>query len=194
MLIELQHSFKLRCHNITELLDNCNKMATFCSRLEKQSIKSPDRYQPEKYCGDGFELFVEFFLKSHCVDNRIGVGSYQILDNDDTDTGVDGVGIGINNKPAAVQVKYRSNNNKLLTANEDHLTNFGYSAQNKYGIDLNDINNMLIITSAKGLHAFTNGEMLLGKVRCIGYDQLREMLDNNLLFWELFRLSCNLPH
>jgi len=165
-------------------------MSTFCTRLEKQSVMFPDRYSPEKYRGDGFELFVEFFLKAHSVDNRVGIGSYEILSNNDTDTGVDGTGVGINGKPATVQVKYRSNNEKFLTANEDHLMNFGYASQNKYNVSIDDINNMLIITTAKGLHSFTNGEMFLGKVRCIGYNQLREMIDNNLLFWDTFRSIC----
>jgi hypothetical protein len=172
-------------------LDGCNKVSTFVSRLNKQSNQYPDRYSPEKYRGDGLELFAEALLKLHPVDNRLGIGSYEPLAKDDVDTGVDGTGVGINGKPATVQVKYRSDNRLQLTANEDHLTNFAFASQNKYGVDINDVNNMLVITTAESLNSFTNGEMLLGKVRCVGYKQLRELVDNNVLFWDSFRKLCS---
>lgn len=187
----LEHNFIKRAHDLKSLLLDCNKLSTFCTRLEKQSLLYPDRYDPEKYKGDGFELFVEALIKLSPIDNRIGISNYQLID-ENNDTGVDGYGIGMDNKIATVQVKYRSNNTEQLTANKDHLSNFVMSSFMKHKVDIESKNNMLIITTADGLHHFTNNEMYENKVRCIGYKQLRELVDNNLLFWNSFRNLLNI--
>lgn len=188
MLIELTHPFKTRCHDIKGLLDGVNKMSTFCTRLEKQASLHPNRYDPDRYKGDGFELFVEALIKLFPVDGRIGVANYTPIVTDDT--GADGIGIGMNGKPATVQVKFRSNNTVLLKANEDHLSNFITASQNKYGVSVEDVDNMLIVTTAENLHPFTHDEMLYKKVRCIGWNDLRALVDNNSLFWNAFRKLC----
>lgn len=181
----LVHPFLRQCHDIKELLKDVKKMSTYCSRLETQSTMFPDRYDPDKYKGDGFELFVEALIKLSPVDNRIAIGNYTPVVNDDT--GVDGFGIGIDGKPATVQIKYRSDNTALLTANQDHLSNFVTTSLLKYDVDPKSKTNMLIITTAEGLHYFTENEMFLNQVRCLGYKHLRELVDNNILFWDTFR-------
>lgn len=186
--MQLDHIFLKRCHDKAELLIDCNKLSTFLSRLNKQSVRFPDRYEPEKYKGHGFEMFCEALIKLSPVDNRIAISDYQLVQT--ADTGVDGFGVGINGKPATTQCKLRSDSTILLTANEDHLSNFIAASQNRYGVDVNDKNNMLIITTAEGLNFFTESEMLYNKVRCIGYKQLRELVDNNIPFWNHFRLLC----
>jgi hypothetical protein len=184
MKIELIHRFKNRCHNLKDLLEDCQKISTFCNKLEKQSVLYPNRYSPEKYKGDGLEFLVEALLKLSPIDNRIGIGNYEpVLEND---TGVDGIGIGIDGNPATVQVKYRKSN-YILTSNGDHLSNFVVASQNRYGVSVESNKNMLIITTGKGLHHYTEEDMFLNKVRCIGYEDLRDLLDNNFLFWENFR-------
>jgi hypothetical protein len=183
--MELNHPFLYNSHNIKDLLYNTNKISTFCSKLEKQSILFPNRYDPDKYKGDGLELFVEALIKLSPIDNRIGIGNYvPVLDND---TGVDGYGVGIDGKPATVQVKFRSDTTKLLTANIDHLSNFVSSSLIKYKVEPTSKTNMLIVTTAEGLHYFTDAEMFQHQVRCLGYQQLRELVDNNILFWDSFR-------
>lgn len=195
METKLIHPFLWNCHKIQkgnlvidgidEILNGTKKLSTFCSRLVSQSIMWPNRYDPDKYRGDGFELFVEALIKLSPVDNRIGINKYEPVVNDDT--GVDGFGIGIDLKAATVQVKYRSDNTQLLTANADHLSNFVTASLLRYGVDPNSKTNMLIITTAEGLHYFTDGEMFQNRVRCIGHKDLRELVDNNMLFWENFR-------
>jgi len=56
---KLTHPFLFRCHNIDELLKDVHKISTFCRHLEQQSVLFPDRYDTDKYKGDGLELFVE---------------------------------------------------------------------------------------------------------------------------------------
>lgn len=189
MLIELTHPFKTRCNNIKELLTECNKMSTFCTRLEKQAVLHPNRYDPDKYKGDGFELFAEALIKLFPADGRIGVGNYKTIT--EGDTGADGFGVGMNGRPATVQMKYRGDKRTLLKANQDHLSNFIASSQNKYGVQVDDADNMLIITTAENLHPFTRDEMLYKKVRCIGWNDLRNLVDNNSLFWDSFRNLCS---
>lgn len=189
MKIKLEHNFINRAHDLNTLVDNCYKLSTFCNRLEKQSLLYPNRYDPDKYKGDGFELLIEALIKLSPIDNRIGIGNYEPIQTDDT--GVDGIGIGIDNEIATVQIKYRSNSQQLLTANNDHLSNFVMTSLMKYKVNSDTKTNMLIITTADGLHHFTNNEMFLNQVRCIGYKQLRELLDNNLLFWNNFKKLLN---
>jgi len=196
MRITLNHSFATRSHDIQGLLDGCNKLSTFCTRLEKQSVLHPDKYNPDKYKGDGFELLVEALIKLSPVDNRIGISNYGVCDGN-TDIGVDGYGIGIDGMISTVQIKYRSNNAQQLTANSDHLSNFTAASKDLFiseAIRDNSLlkhieskNRMLIVTTADGLHHFTDNKMFSNRVRCIGYQQLRELLDNNLLFWDTFR-------
>lgn len=186
--MQLTHKFLKQAHDLHGLLENCNKISTFCSRLEKQSELFPDRYDPDLYKGDGLELFSEALIKLSPVDNRIGIHHYQVVDGQDL--GVDGSGIGSNGKPATVQVKYRSNNQRQLTANNDHLSNFVSASILHEKVDPEDYHNMLIITTAKGLHHFTDNDMYGNKVRCLGREQLRELVDNNNAFWDEFRTLC----
>lgn len=190
MVIKLTHLFIKRSHDIEQLLNGVKKLATFCSRLEKQSKLYPNRYDPDRYKGDGLELFTEALIKLSPIDNRIGIVNYQPVTSNDI--GVDGKGIGIDGKPATVQVKYRKDHSKRrLTANEDHLSNFvsasTRSGNGGFGVPSDTTTNMLIVTTAPGLNHFTDEEMFGKQVRCIGYEQLRKLVDNNLPFWNCFR-------
>ena len=197
-MIELTHPFLRRCLDRNALLDDCELLNTYCSRLEKQAVKysSPDGFlrgtdekQQNEYKGWGFELFAEFFIKFLGNERRIGILDYKIVGKNDT--GVDGTGIGIDGKVATVQVKYRQANYELK-ANEDHLSNFkAASLSTKYGVSPQPTNgkcNMLIITSGKGLHYFTANEMM-PEARVLDREHLRAMVDNHTMFWQRFRES-----
>lgn len=188
MNITLTHRFLYTAHSLTELLTGCTKLSTFCSRLEKQAVLYPNRYNPDKYKGDGFELFAEALIKLSPVDSRIGISNYIVIEGQDV--GVDGTGIGNNGKTATVQVKYRGHGKLSLTAVKDNLNGFVMASLLHNKVDPNDKHNMLVITTAAGLHHFTDREMFLGQVRCLGYDELRTMVDNNNLFWSAFRALC----
>jgi hypothetical protein len=51
----------------------------------------------------------------------------------------------------------------------------------------NKVKRHYVITTASGLHNFTDNEMYKNQVICIGYDHLRSLLDENLSFWNLCR-------
>jgi hypothetical protein len=194
--MEIKHGFGLRAHDLLGLFDKTNKISTFMNKVEKQSLLDVTRYDANKYKGDAFEFLVEILLKSHAYDNRLGITSYDPVQSDDN--GVDGVGINLSGEKCVVQVKYRSNKGAVLTANQDHLSNMISDGMFKHGVSADPAKLSLItegkvaplhyvITTATGLHHYTDNENFKGYVHCIGYDQLRAMLDNNLSFWNLCR-------
>jgi hypothetical protein len=187
MEIMLNHPFIHQSHDLSGLVGNVRKVSTFMNRLEKQSVMFPDRYDPEKYKGDGFEFLVEVMIKLMGIHPQIGISDYKVVLGNE-DFGVDGVGKGVRSQTVTVQVKYRGKTDSVLTANKDHLSNFVMRSQMEYKVDVFPAHehekNMLIITTADSLHHFTKEQMYMNSVRCIGYKDLRKMLDNNLIFWE----------
>lgn len=182
----LNHRFKDMC-DIHSLLDGCYKINTFCSRLEYQALINRNNYDPDKFKGDGLECLVEFLLKYMGNHTAINIQDYYVIDG--LDTGVDGKGIStINKRAMTVQVKYRQANH-ILTANNDHLTNFALASIIKYGVRDSDVDNMLIITTAGDIHHFTEDEMLYGRVKTINRNGLRELVDNKQGFWDEFKSS-----
>jgi len=185
-MILLEHNFKTKAHDLVALFTGTNKMSTFVRKLEAQALKDVDRYDRDKYVGDAFELFVELFLKLHPTDNRVGVYNYEPIQ--ENDNGVDGIGVNIKGQKSVVQIKYRANNQQLLTANTDHLSNMITDGMLSHGVvaDMADMTNYrhFVFTTAEGLHYYTNDEMFKSKVKCIGYKDFRSMLDNNDIFWK----------
>lgn len=195
MNITLTHSFRFLCIDIEGLLKGCKKFNTFATRLEKQAAKyasqfseDPDSraYQDAQnvYKGAGFELFCEFLIRSFPYDKRIGISDFKCVDGDE-DTGVDGYGIGTNGKPATMQAKYRQDNH-VLTANGDNIDRIVTASQNKYGVGIEEQENMLVITSGKEVNWFTNDKMMYKKVRSINRRKIRTLVDNHVIFWQDF--------
>lgn len=188
-MIKLEHQFAKICNCKKALLKDVTTLRKFMYNIEKCAEKEAIFYKDkDSFKGDAFECFVEFFNK---LKEGQYVYNYKLLDQADRDTGVDALGTGKNGKPAAIQIKYRSNTEQLLTANDDHLSNFVMSAAYKYGVDVNDNKNLIIFTTAKDLHYFTKNEMFLNKVTCIGYDELSAIVDNDIMFWKEFEEALN---
>lgn len=187
--LQLTHNFKTKAHNLTGLFDSVSTLSMFMKNLETQSLIDPDRYSSNKYLGDGFEFFIELFLKLHPVDNRIGI--YDYIPVQENDNGVDGIGVNINMEPSVVQIKYRSNNKTMLTATKDHLSNLfsdGMLAHNVVA-DIENTKNYrhFVFTTGKGLHFYTDSEMFKNKVKTFGYNELRSIVDNNYIFCDKCR-------
>jgi hypothetical protein len=193
MKIDIAHGFKFRSHNLTELFDNVNNMSSFMKKLEKQSLKDPLRYDSLKYLGDGFEFFIEIFIKSHAYDNRVGITDYEPIVRNDN--GVDGIGKNLIGKKCVIQCKYRSDNRALLTTNQDHIGNMVVEGMMTFNIikpeNKKDCPVYYVFTTATGLHYYTDNEVFKGYVKCFGINELKTMLDGNLSFWNLCREICN---
>jgi len=189
MNIKLEHQFQTKSHDLVKLFEGIDKMSRFMRRLEEQSIIDPLRYDPYKYLGDGFEFFVELLLALHPVDNRLGVYNYSPVQSNDN--GVDGFGVNILLEPCVVQVKYRSNTQISLTATKDSLSNLFSDGMLAHGVVADQENpknyRHFVFTTADGLHHYTDQEMFKGRVRCVGYNDLRSVVDGNLAFWNKCR-------
>lgn len=186
---DIQHGFGKRAHDIVGLFKDTNKMATFMRKLEKQAKLDPDRYDRDKYVGDGLEFLMNIFILTAEFDKRVGISKYEPVQSDDN--GVDGIGFNLNGEKCAIQIKYRSNTMKGLTANEDHLTNFTNDAMMKYRIIIpeknTDIPRHYVFTTAQGLNFYTDANVFKGFVKCYGIDDLKYFLDDNFNFWNLCR-------
>jgi len=186
--MKIDHHFLTTSHDIIGLFEGTQKIATFCSKLEKQAVQNIAAYPYEKYVGDGFEFLVELLIKLSPTDNRIGIVDY-FPTQSNKDNGVDGYGKNLKGGKCAIQVKYRGNSNKVLTAGEDKLDSFMTEAmfEGVYPEVSDKIKNHYIFTTAEGLHHYTDNEKFRGSVKCIGYQHLRELLDNNIHFWDACR-------
>jgi hypothetical protein len=165
-----------------------------------------------KFKGDIFELFTEFFIKMSPIDDRIDVYDYQLVTGDDDgidkwgynrDTGVDGWGYNRNGEVVTVQVKYRGWDWELK-ATKDHLETFRLTSFEKFDIDPKATGRMLIVTTGKAIHWETLERHFSGKVRCISNNasygclrgasnrtiddlfSLQSLVNDNMMFWKSF--------
>lgn len=187
--VVLVHPFKDKCPDIDEFFksDNdvgiINTINALCYKIKLLADKYSSTYDSDKFKGDALELFAEYLVKTNASDNRIGIYEYKpISDSGNDDVGVDGVGIGDNQNPATVQVKYRAGD-YVLTANNDHLSNFLTASWVDYSVPVEDNKNMLIITTALKVDEQSREKMLKNKVRVLNREALREMLDNRPEWW-----------
>ena len=182
----LTHNFQYKAHDLCALFEGTYKFSTFRRKLEKQAQLDPQRYEPNKYLGDGFEFFVELFLYLHPNDNRIGLSDYEPVQVNDN--GVDGVAKNINGDKSVIQIKYRSDNSYFLTADNDKLANMFSDGmlQHDVVVDKENVKNFrhFIFTSAKGLNFYTDQEMFKSRVLCFSEPMFRSLLDNNKAFWD----------
>ena len=186
--MKIEHLFKSKAHDIKGLFEKTNKLSTFMNKLQKQSVLKPDRYDPDKYVGDGFEMLIEILIKSHAYDNRFGLTDYHPIQVNDN--GVDGVGYNISGEKSVVQIKFRSKTDSVLTATSDHLDSMVTEGMVTHDVILEKkkpVKRHFIFTTAKDLHHYTNDIKFQKTVKCVGYDDLRGLLDNNISFWNLCR-------
>lgn len=163
------------------LFKDTNTLTKLTNKIIKIS-KSYESYAYEdinKLKGDLFEIFAECFFKILSADNRIGIYNYQPAPIDEI--GLDAFGIGMDTKPATIQVKFRSDATTELVQ-EDINQLYLYSIA-KYGVDKDTKNNIIVFTNAKGLHWKTESVTLLNRVKSIGYSEISKLVDNNSVFW-----------
>lgn len=181
----MKHRFKVTCYDSNKLLEGVNTLSKFMRKLIDQSALHPDRWDPETYKGDGFEALVEVLINSSPIDKRINITDYEPVTS--SDYGIDGAGKTHSGKPHTIQVKFRSNVYKSLTANQDHISNFVAKSVIDYGNEVE----MTIFTTAKDLNRAVSESMYGDRVRTIGYKELSNLIDKNESFWNIFRKEMN---
>lgn len=187
----IQHDSFVNLYNkdktiFTTLLKGTNTLSKLSNKIIKLStdFQKLSYKDAEKVKGDLFEIFAESFFKILSADNRIGVYSYEPAPPID-DYGVDGVGIGMNELPLTVQVKFRSDVTSELT--QDDIKQFAFQSIINNGVDKDTKTNMIVFTNSKGLHWVTESRVFSGRVRSIGYSEISQLIDNNSVFWKEFK-------
>lgn len=185
----MNHRFRFTCQDPKTLLSGVNKLSTFMSRLSKMADEQQGNgfgWSAEVFKGDGFEALCEVLINGSPIDKRIGIVNYQPWKG--KDMGIDGTGTDHHEKPVTVQIKFRSDVRSELTTS-DHISNF--VATTATSDQFKDAK-MVIITTAKGLNQILHEQMYHSKPRVIGYRELRQLIDGNNPFWDLFREEMGL--
>lgn len=182
---------------IDNLFLSCNSQIDLHNRILGISLGYWERieqiidseYTENKMKGDLFEIWGELFFKLTSTDNRVGVSNYKPV-SDHEDYGVDGTGIGINGRLCTVQIKFKSNILELLTI--DDLKNFQGLSYRKYGVDVNDDNNLIILTNCQGVHWKTETRVLENSIVTYGnygeeHVKSLQSLTDNMAFWNGLR-------
>lgn len=185
----MKHRFKKICPNADKLLKGVSKMSAFMGNVDRLSTDpawTSGNWTPDEYKGDALEALVEVLITHSPIDKRINIVEYRPHDNktDGNDMGIDGYGVSHDGNPHTIQVKYRSNVLRDLTANEDHISNF--VAKTASSPRYRDAD-MTIFTTAKNLNQKTNEGMYHDRVRVLGYKDLCRLVDANHAFWQAFR-------
>lgn len=170
------------------IFDKLFKETLSLRKLTSNIIKLSKTYEAlaykdaEKVKGDLFEIFTECFFKILSADNRIGVYNYQPAPAID-DYGVDGFGVGLDDKPLTVQVKFRSDTTTELVA--DDIKQFAFQSIVNYNVDKDTKDNMIVFTNSSGLHWLTESKVFNGRLRAIGTREISHLVDNNSVFWKM---------
>jgi len=187
----IKHSFQYNAHNLQELFEGTTRFSGrggWKSKMEAQSTLDENKYPRLNYVGDAFEFFVEIMFEVLGPIREWG-GIHEYEPQQENDNGVDAICKNWDGELSVVQVKYKRDSERLLTANKDHLGNLLVQAQIQYGITSHDLNKKettkyFVITTGKSLHHYTDNEFFLNNVKCIGWDDICNMLDKNKGFWK----------
>jgi hypothetical protein len=136
-----------------------------------------------KFVGDAFECFIECLIKCNPTD---WVRDY--YPNTEFDKGVDGWGIGHNDKIATIQIKFRSNIDLPLEQSSVYsfiLYSWGNCDDPSKRVDINDTQNLFIFTNCKDID-YRLENHIGKKVHAVVNKNIRQRVDNNNLFWREF--------
>ena len=131
-----------------------------------------------KFKGDVLEVFAEIFFNAHTYDSSFGVDDYTpiTLEND---YGVDAIGINPNGDKVAIQIKYRSNPNDLVTYAE--IARTYTSGKIQLDLDLDNDKTIYVFTTANGVTIPC--QEVLGRRLVVVDRSIIKTVDNNKLFW-----------
>lgn len=167
--------FELIFKDTNTLSKLTNKIIKVSKVFDKFAYKDADKLK-----GDLFEIFAECFFKILSADNRIGIHNYEPAPPID-DYGVDGIATGMDNKPATIQIKFRSNATTELI--QEDIKQFAFQSIVSHNVDKDTKTNMVVFTTAKSLHWITDQRVFSGRIRTLGNSEISSLIDNNSGFW-----------
>ena len=165
-----------------DLYNNISTFKEYKAKIENLSLQFAkyNVIDRNKMIGNLFEIFAEQFIHILGSYPTIGITNYAPVKASD-DNGVDGIGLGINGLPLAVQVKYRSNPMYELLA--DDVKQFGFVSLRKHNVDSHTKTNLVLFTSGKDLHWHTKENVFDNAIRVINNNTISSLVDNNMCFW-----------
>ena len=186
-----------------KVFNNVESLEQLETNLEKVAFpkNSDDLFGHNPYgmiLGDGWEGFNEILLKVYGAHPDIGIIDVKVLRPGTI--GVDFSGVGINLLPATVQSKYKGRSkawkSELAEGEDMKLERCLKESNHSWGVPVDCKTNILVITNAVGIHYWTAEELLHGKVRCLGREQIQYLVNNNPAFWAQARamIMATNPH
>jgi len=177
MTITLTHS-RINTYHDLLLSHNFERFEDWMRAVEKESQRFDEKEIRDKFKGDMFEIFCQFFVKY--FENILGVHNFK--PNLDNDYGVDGDGAASRKeKPAALQFKYRSNPNEVLFYGKDLSTFF---AQAPWKFKVTEPENMILISTTFKTD-YKIAKVLGGQITHINKNAIEKLVNNkNSSFWK----------
>lgn len=145
-----------------------------------------------KFVGDTFELFAEFFFKTCSAMGQYGVINYEPAVNM-KDWGVDGSGICADQRevsggttPAVIQVKFRSN--PMDEISYTMLAKTGWDGIKNYGLNVNRKNNIILFCNTESGANYLAKEAISDNLYVIDMKKLDKDVTGirTIAFWKAF--------
>ena len=84
--MNLEHSFRYTCKDWAAMLNGVNTIKALVANIQQCAIASvPPIFDDNtraglanKYMGDAFEVFCEYFIKSHGASSEVGITDYAV--------------------------------------------------------------------------------------------------------------------
>lgn len=167
--------------NIEEVGTNYKTFKNFIYCIEKYSENiSDDKDVQKKFKGDILEIFAELFFICLENDPDVGLSKYNPI-SIDQDYGCDGEGVNAAGNRCAVQVKFRSNPQDIITYEE--LAKTDSSAKRLLKIDTSIDKTLWVFTSAYDISNSVR-KVMGNSIVLVGYNQISYKVDNNVGFWD----------
>lgn len=176
MTIKLKHpAVNTFVDKLTNIYSNLQELINTISKTSKE-FKS--KYEQNKFKGDMFEVFGQYFIKYFV--KSLGITEFEL--NLDNDYGVDaGSSAVCNGMPAAIQFKFRSDPRYILLYGK--LSTFFAQGLGKYKASVEN----LILVSTTVDTDYKIEEALGGRIRHINKDQISLLTDSkHTNFWKDF--------
>jgi len=171
---------------VNKVVANRDNLITTLGDYEKEiryfSSRCKDDSESNIVKGDMFEVLSAIFFNRMGDSPHVGLNNYQVVALEE-DYGIDAVGVNVTGTKTAVQVKFRSNPNNLITY-PDLSKTFTYSIVRKW-TEPDSKNSIWLFTNTNGVTPVCS--MVLGnRLRVINRDEIKHHIDGNVMFWKNF--------
>jgi hypothetical protein len=171
---------------VNKVVANRDNLITTLGDYEKEikyfSSLGKDDSESNVIKGDMFEVLSAIFFNRMGDSPHVGLNDYQVVALEE-DYGVDAVGVNVAGIKTAVQVKFRSSPNNLITY-PDLAKTFTYSIVRKWS-EPDSKNSIWLFTNTKGVTPACT-TVLGNRLKVISRDEIKHHLDGNVMFWKNF--------